>query len=475
MNVVKKFKNGVENRMKKILSIFAIMALLFSLVACTSDKTDNKSKEKDAKKDDKKEEVTISFASWGLGTEEEQNLDRLMIKAFEEKYPHIKVQIDESINPADWNGSLAAAASGGTMPDVFMLSQLPLPISNDWLLDISGLASKDKDFANIPEAVQNSAKFDGKLYAVPFAQHFLGFLVNKDLFNAANLDAPEYGVSVEDFIKSIKDVTNVKAGVAGINHPFTFPDWYPAAANKDLGWFTYKDGEFALDSKEFISGINTAKDIWTNGYAYETLTDDQKANFKGENPEEVWLNGGVALKWDGTWTTAHLSEQAGFDWDFIGIPGGRTAVTNDFVGISKSTKHPEEAFLFSKWMSFGKEGYLKRVEIADKEGKTLNSLPVNSDKEVLDAYFEVLDIPGVRTAYENLGNAIVEPVKTAPGYIPARWEAPTGIKVGDNANATTAQLIDSFMKGELKVEDYAKQLDQLADQQAKEATAALNK
>ncbi|MGG4489477.1 ABC transporter substrate-binding protein [Metabacillus idriensis] len=455
--------------MKKLVSLLAIMTLVFTLAACNSDKASTDKKESD------KEQITLSYANWTLGTEEEQNLERVMIKEFEKKNPNIKIKIDESIAATDWNGTLSAAASGGKMPDVFMLAQIPLPLSNDWLLDLTEMTSKDEDFKKIPEVIQQSAAYSDKVYALPYAQHFLGYFVNKDLFNEANLDYPEYGASFDEFMSAIKDVTNINNGVAGINHPFSIPDWYPSAVNEDLGWYTYKDGEYQLDSKEFINGVNTAKEMNANGYAYETLTDDQKAKFKGENPEEVWMQGQVAVKWDGTWGTDSLTQNAGFEWDFIGIPGGRTIVTNDFLGISKSTDHAKEAYEFSKWMSFGKEGFMKRLELVEKEDKAMNTLPVTSDEEVLEAYFELNEVPGIRTAYENLDNAIVEPVKTVPGFVESRWEAPTGVKAGENENATIGQMIDSFWKGELKVEDYAKQLDELADQKSKEAIDALNK
>ncbi|RLQ96623.1 ABC transporter substrate-binding protein [Falsibacillus albus] len=452
--------------MKKIVSVAVSAALALSLAACSS-------KEKaSSDKESSKDPVTISFASWTLGTEKEQNLERLMIKAFEEKNPDIKVKIDESISTSDWNGTLSAAASGGKMPDVFALPQIPLALSNNWLMDITKMTEKDKDFAKISKAVRDSATYNGKVYAVPYAQHFLGYFVNKDLFNDANLDYPEYGPSLQEFTDAVKKVTNINKGIAGLNNPFSISDWYPAAANKDMGWYTYKDGQYSLDSKEFIKGVNLAKEFATNGYTYETLTDEQKANFKGENPEEVWLQGGVAVKWDGTWAAP---QDASFDWDFIGIPGGRTVVTNDFVGISKSSKHPEEAYKFAKWMSFGKEGFMKRMKIADEKGKMMNTLPVSTDKDVLDEFFSIQDVPGIRTAYDNLDNAIVEPVKIIPGYVDARFEGQTGVKAGDNENATVGQLMDSFVKGDLKVEDYAKQLDQMADQKTKEAMDSLNK
>jgi multiple sugar transport system substrate-binding protein len=456
---------------KKILSIFAVLTLIFSLAACNSAKETSSAKSKE--KDSKKEEVTLSYAHWNLGTEEEQNLERLMIKAFQEKYPHITVEINETVTSKDWNGTLATAASAGTMPDVFAVPNIPIALSNDWLLDVSKLTSKDKDFANVPTAIQEAATFKGKKIVVPFAQHFLGYYVNKDLFNASNLDYPEFGSSVEDFVASVKEVTNVSKGVVGLNEPNQIAEWYPAAVNPEMGWYTLKDGQYSLDSKEFITGVNLAKEFSTNGYAYSTLADEQKAILNGKDGQEVWLNGGIGIKFDGTYAASNLSEKATFDWDFIGLPGGITAIASDFLGISKSSKHAEEAYLFATWMSFSKEGFMKRMEIADTEGKVLTTLPISTDQEILDEYFAILDVPGIRTAYDNLDKAIMEPVKMVPGYVEARYQALTGVKAGGKENATTGELVTSFIKGELKVEDYAKQLDQLANQKSVEAQEVL--
>ncbi|MBS4218634.1 extracellular solute-binding protein [Bacillus sp. FJAT-49711] len=458
--------------MKKLFAIFAVLALVFTMAACSSTKDTGNEKEGNKEKAvEKTENVTLSYANWALGTEEEQNLERLMIKAFEEEHPNIKIEVFEIAG--DWNEALSTAASAGEMPDVFSLSQLPIALSNDWLLDLTELTAADADFENVPEVVRQSSVFNDKVVAVPNAQHFLGYFVNKDLFNKANLDYPEMGASIEEFTKAVKDVTNVNEGAAGLTNPFSIPDWYPAAANPDMGWYTYNDGQYALDSKEFIAGVNLAKEITTNGYAYEVLTDDQKANFNGEDPSQVWLNGGIGMQWDGSWAISSLTENASFEFDFIGIPGGRTVITNDLLGVSKSTKHAEEAYQFAKYISFGKDGFMKRMEIADKEGKTVNTLPVNTDPEIVDEYFSQLDVPGLRKAYDNLNEAILEPVKTVPGYVQSRWEAPTGVKAGENENATIAQMIDSFVKGDLKVEDYAAQLNQLANEKSKEAAEAL--
>ncbi|MBD7963882.1 hypothetical protein [Fictibacillus norfolkensis] len=54
---------------------------------------------------------------------------------------------------------------------------------------------------------------------------------------------------------------------------------------------------------------------------------------------------------------------------------------------------------------------------------------MTTDQDVLDAYFELQDLVGVRSAFDNLDNAIVEPVKAVPGYVQFRWEAPTGVSI----------------------------------------------
>jgi multiple sugar transport system substrate-binding protein len=456
--------------LKKILSLLVMLSLVFTIVACNGN--EKSSGKKDA---EKKEEVTIKYTNWNLGTEEENNLERQMIAAFEEKYPHINIEIDDSIDTKKYVESLAAAASADSMPDVFMLSQVAQAVANDWVLDVNDLVADDEDYAKIADVVTESVTYSGKTRALPVAQHFFGYFVNKDLFNKANLDYPELGMTLDEFQNAIKSTTDVNAGVIGVLNPFSIPDWYPAAVSDSLGWFTYNEGKYDLDSKEFINGIKLTETLIQNNYSFETLSDEQKANFNGENPHDTWVQGGVALKFDGSWALGGFSDTLDFEWDFAGVPGGRTFLTNDFMGISSTTEHPEEAYTFVKWMSFGKEGFLKRIELADKAGTFVSSLPIINDQEVLDAYFERLEVPGIRLAFENLDNAVIEPFKTTPGYVESRWQAPTGVAIGDNANATIGNIIDSAIRGQVKYEDYAKQVNELANKKYEEANAQINK
>lgn len=449
-----------------------ITTIIILLIGCSSDQTSSDDKKDTVKKGDK-EQITISFGTWNKGTEDEPNLERSLIKAFEAEYPHIKIELDQSIPNDRWTDGLATAASAKQMPDVFMLAEVPPGVANEWLLDITVIASNDPEFTNVPQAVRDAATYNNIIYAVPAGQQFLGYYVNKDLYNQANLDVPEHGMSIDDFVSSVRDITNINEGKVGFANAMAILDWYPTAVTDNLGWYTLTDEGYHLDSKEFINGLNLASNLMLGGNAYEGLTDEQKANFSGEWGGEVFVNGGIGLTWDGTWAIPFFEENAEFDWDFVSIPGGRTVVANDYMGISKTTEHPEEAYLFAKWMSFGKKGYLKRLEIAQEEGFGLDSLPVTTDQEILDAYFELQSLPGLRKAYENLDKAVVEPVKTVPGYVQSRWEAPTGVAIEDNLNANISQLLEAAVKGTIKIEDYITQINDLANNQYKEANDAI--
>ncbi|WP_163536083.1 extracellular solute-binding protein [Gracilibacillus sp. YIM 98692] len=470
--------------MKKWFSLMVLVALFSLLVACSDDSESsemseadntNESNETDNNNvsDEDKEQVTLTMASWSFGAEGDTNINRLMLEAFMEEYPHITVEIDESISDP-WEESLASAASASAMPDVFSLATVPTGIANEWMLDVSELAKEDKEFELLPDSVIASITVGDQIYAIPASQHMLGYYVNKDLYEDANLDVPYLGMSLDEFNEAIRNVTNVNQGVVGLNQTFSIVDWYPAAANEDLGWYTYNEEGFHLDSNEFISGIEFTQNINSNGYAFEPLSDDQKANFNGENANEVWYNEGIGIKWDGTWAISAFSQNADFEWDFIGIPGERDVITHDYYGISSSTEHPEEAYLLAKWMGFGKDGYLERLAIADEvEEVTLDRLPLITDDEVINAYFETVNVPGLKEAFKNIDNAVVEPFKTTPGYAQARWKAPTGVEIGDEPNATISTLINNAVSGEINYENYASQVNELANSKYQEASEAM--
>lgn len=421
------------------------------------------------------DKTILTYANWNFGAEGDTNIERMMIDAYNESQDEVEVVIAENITTDDWNGSLATAASSGDLPDVFMLNSIPTAYANQWLLDLSEVATADEDFGLINETSKSSVQIDDKVVALPFAQHMFGYYVNNDLLNELNLTLPELNMNVDAFVKSIKDATNVNDGRLGLKNASSIVDWYPGAVNEDFGWFTYNSetGTYSLDSNEMLEGINIANDLGQNGYAYDNLTDEQKETMTGGDSGLAFLEGHIAYSYDGTWLNDALKQNAQFEYQFIGLPGNKQAIVNDFLGVSQSTEHPEAAYEFAKYMSFGLDGFAKRMELTEASELNFNTLPLTTDQATLDQYWSLVDVPGMQEAYNQIGTAMADPFKIVPGYAQSRYEAETGVSIGDQSNATVGYLIDQAISGSVNYSDYAGQLQQLSQQAHDNAVSAM--
>lgn len=417
------------------------------------------------------EKVTLTYVNWNLGKSEENNLERKMIKAWNDANPNVQVVVDESMDYTKYGESLTAAASAGKLADVFALPNIPFGLTNEWLANISDIASKDDAWSKMPKPIEQATHYGKGVYAVPSGMFMMGYFVNDDLFQKNNVDTLKFAPSQDDFWNAVKANSKPAANILGISESLQIPDWYPSSVNKNFGWFTFDGSKYNLDSPEFKTGINKAKEVLANKYSFDALTDDQKAKLNAKWHGDVWNQGNVAIRWDGTWVTTDFSKQP-FKSRFIGIPGGRTTIVGDYLGISKSSKNIKAAYDFAKFMSFGKEGILKRIELGAKDN-SFSSLPLTTDKEVLDKYFETFKYEGIKEAFDTINNGVVEGVKVIPGYIPSRWEAQTGIKVGDKDNANIGQVIEASFKGNLKIEDVAPQLNKLANDEYNKAVQSM--
>ena len=418
------------------------------------------------------EKIQITYINWNLATEEENNLERRMIEEYEKRNPDIDIVIADYIDTSDYANSLTTAAAGGKLPDVLALQNIPSALSNEWLMDITEFTTDDEDWNKISKPVIESTKYGEGTYAVPSGQFLAGYFVNKDLFESENIKQPETGYTFEELETAIKSINKPNKNIIGLGGELQMLEWYPSLTNDNLGWYTFDGEKYNVNDPSFKEGILKANELTKNGYVYDSLPQDQKDKFSGTNEDEVWLQGEIAVRYDGTWSAPNYNK-ANFEYEFIGLPNNKNVIINDYMGISKTSKHAQEAYDFAKWMSFSKEGTLARIEIGTENDLSWGSLPILNDNEVNEKYFAWNNINGVLEAYENLDNSLVEGVKVIPGYLKSRWEAPTGVKVGDKENANISDVIFDMVRGTTNVEDYLTQINDLANQNYVEANEAV--
>jgi multiple sugar transport system substrate-binding protein len=415
--------------------------------------------------------VTLKYANWNLGTEKENNIQRQLIKAYTDAHPNVTIQFVDMSAEGGWDAVLTGYAAKGQLPDVFMANNTPLYVKNGWLADLTDITGKDADWKNVPQSLKDNITYSGKVMAVPAAQFIMGYFVNKDLYDAANLNAPEYGVSVDDFFKAAKALTNVNKGILGLDEQFSIEGWYPSTVDSKLKYFSYDGTNMNYNSDAFKAAVAKTKEMIP--YTWQGLSPEQIKKFKSQGPWELFMNQEVGVRWDASWAIPDMVKNAKFNWDFVGIPGGNQCVVFDPIVISKTAPDLAAAYDFAKWMTFSPQAYAKEAELSKAIGAS-PKIPVAVDAASLALFKTFVNKPGVNKALDNLKNSLIESLaKVVPGYIPARWEGKPGIDIGADKDVSIGWLLDNAPSGKFKFEDYSAKLEVFANRLMADAKAAL--
>ncbi len=417
---------------------------------------------------------TVRYATWNLGTEEENNIQRQLVNAYQEAHPDVTIELVDMSGDGGWEEKLTNLAARGSLPDVFMANNTPYYVQNGWLADLTERVQDDADWATVPAVLQNAVTYNGQVLGLPSAQFVMGYFINQDLFDAANLDAPQYGITTEDFFSAATSLTDVSQGVLGLHEMGPILGWYASTEDSNLRWFSFDGEHMNYNSDAFRHAVDTALNM--QPHTWQGLTDDQKTAFTSVGPWELFLNQESGAVWDGGWVVPSYSDNATFNWDFIGIPGGNQAMVADLLVVSATAADPDAAFDFAKWMSYSSEGYATEAELAGNSDTVPTRMPVSVSAESIDLYMSLVgERPGLRQALENLDNSLIESLaKIVPGYINARWEGHPGIDIGENLDVSLGFIFDNVGSGQFQYADLAPQLEEFANNILDEANAQLS-
>lgn len=413
-----------------LATLFAVTGMAVGTAGCSNDKYD------------------LVYASWNLSTAAVDNVERKMIRAFEEK-EGVKVKIEEGISISAYDDSIDALATKSKLPDVYMLSRIDYGLNRGFVTDLTSYAENDADWAKIPKPIEEAVHFGSGIYAIPFAMHMMGYFANITLLEEHNLyDLVSDGeMTMTEFENIVSTMSSLKAQhKIGLSAEDTILEWYPSSVNNNLGWFTWDGEKYNLDSDEFKAGLAKTAEFHQNGWTYDSLTKEQReTNFSGiDGYVALWDAGLLGLRWGVTYETPDMMQNANFDIQYLGVPGGRTPIVGDYLAISNTCQNVELAYKFAKWMSFDPAGILKRIEL-DKD--VTNTLPLTTDQTIIDAYFDKFTaIDGIKEMYDTLENGIVEGVKVVPGYTGSRWGVVTGKTI---TNPQTNETVNNAKIGDL--------------------------
>lgn len=307
------------------------------------------SSESDNSADD---ENTIKYAYWD---KKQEDLMEDLVEDFNEENPDINVELE--LTPFDqYFTKLDAAASGGSLPDVFWMNgpNIAKYANNDMIEPIDDYISEDDvDLDNYPDGLKEIYQIDDETYALPKDYDSIALWYNKELFDDADVDYPDESWDWEDMIDAAEKITDESEDIYGI-----------AASIKDsqatfLNTILMNDGYILSDDKEEagFDDPNTKEGL----QKYYDLIDKYDVSPTHEQMEtteadEMFESGSAAMIFQGSYMIPEFKEndytKENADVAVLPKMEKRTAVIHGLGNvISKESDNKDASWKFVEYLS----------------------------------------------------------------------------------------------------------------------------
>ncbi|MBZ4647360.1 MAG: transporter substrate-binding protein [Clostridia bacterium] len=368
---------------RKIIGIALIFVMMVSMAVGCSNQVPSESKDKNLKstestsQEKEKEKVTISFwHHYNAQSPENKTLNEVIIPAFEEKFPHIKVKA-VSHEWAQLHKKILVSASANQLPDVARSDIAWVPEFQK-LNILVALDKEMKDFQNVAnnilEGPMNTAKVKGNYYGLGLNTNTKILFYNKEMFDKAQVAVPK---TMDEFFEAARKLTKEENGqkIWGYAEP-ALSGWnicpFIWSNGGDITDPEYKVATGYLNSPETIEIIQKLADLYKDGAMIGFN--------KGDIPlTDGYGRGRYAMIIEGPWKFAELAgSYPDFKPETAQMPAGKGGSAQVLGGediIMFSTANKEAAWEFMKFMT----GEFAQIEMAKVGQIPVNKTAIESD------------------------------------------------------------------------------------------------
>lgn len=337
--------------MNKPRRVFMLFTMMLALSGCF---WGNKQEDNLPSETETLPQVTIKYASWMAKGE-----DKPILKAFMEKYPHIKV-VDEILDGSNYDTLIKTRLLSNDAPDVFLFmgGQYDPFVHQDWLLDVTNepevLKRKGTKLAEF-FLYRNGEGDPGKTFGVSVSSGVFDSPIyyNKKYFAKLGVFPPE---TLEQFyaLCGIIKKDGKNPFVIGIKGR------WPMGQIMFPFWYTDTLGRHPKLGENFYFGKMKPSDVYNGSLSFlETLMINEyigkdSLNMTYDQSVQSFVDGSAAMLPMGSWipevdviknSNPELFELGIFSFPFPWYNGKIHLIVNldRNLGISKKTKHLEEA------------------------------------------------------------------------------------------------------------------------------------
>ena len=300
------------------------------------------------------ETVELTFMGWEASPLETQAVEE-GIAAFEAQYPNIKVNYTPGLAGSEYNAKLLSSAAAGAMPDVMFVGADCYRefAAKNTLLELTDKFDENYSLDDFIESARTIMEIDGKVYGISSCTVSPIIYYNKDVFDAAGIEYPSADPAeawtIDEFREVAKALTTEDIyGVYGLE---TVADTLNAQILSNGGTRYNEDyTQSTMNTPEVKEVLETIKAIRVeDGSAPDSSTLDAV----GMSAKQMLQTGKVAMLCDGSWSLQELAA-SGMNIGMAPLPSYGEVLTTGQAhlhAIAATTEHPEEAWLFLKFLS----------------------------------------------------------------------------------------------------------------------------
>ncbi len=392
-----------------------------------------------------------------------------VIDEFNKVYPNVKVTIKTfSGGLTDY---LTTQASAGTLPDIaYGWDAMSYFIQEGWIYPLDEFLDTDEEKQYIHAPSLEKYTIEDRVYALPVWLQFTAMVLNLDMIEEMNEDVPAYNWTWDEFSRLVRKATTNTT--SGINHIHAIEEYLLSVfEDRSMHQYGYNPTTHQFDlttgawqkSIEAQEGLREIKGLVSDDLKNALLPpeelDDYEKKF-GEGADAL-REGKVLVGLHGTPDIGWVKTLA-YNWDYYPIPCTttdeyRNLVHSDYAFMTSTCQYPEAGYAFLKWISFGKDGLLSRLDYygskVDDNGEAAPEFPIpaSSHPDVVAKFNSLEYVPGgVKYMYENMGenDAVQDYYKVLPDFwtilSPIIDEARFRIQNGETASALAQEVTNNI-------------------------------
>ncbi len=312
--------------------------------------------------------ITLNIAV-NAGSPAETTLMQKAVDLYKESHPNAEINV-LGYDPTTYDQKLITDVSGGTLPDIFSVSDVfNKPFFKAGLIaDLKPLAAKTGfNLGDFDPQFLSLADDGGKIGFLPRAADVVVMYYNKRMFDESKVAYPTTDWTMQDFMSAAEKLTKkapdgTVTQYGATNNYTTWSIWVPMVVAEG-GKILSDDGKSAVfDSPEGVRGWNYTftgvKNGWFTPPSVQTTMGGANVPF---------FNSKAAMVFSVRALTPNVRAQLKDDWDVQLVPKGTTARKSGMgttgYGVSAKTKDPAAAwdfmqFLFTKGLDVFMQSYL---------------------------------------------------------------------------------------------------------------------